>query len=133
MKAPGTAYDDDVLGKDPQPAHMDDYVDTDQDNGGVHINSGIPNHAFYLLAAALGGHAWERAGQIWYDTLTGGQLSPDADFAGFAAATAATARARYGEGEEHRAVLAAWKGVGVSATRPEHSLPRQAGEPAPRT
>ena len=48
MKAPGTAYDDPVLGKDPQPAHMNDYVQTADDNGGVHINSGIPNHAFYL-------------------------------------------------------------------------------------
>ena len=46
MKAPGTAYDDDVLGKDPQPATMDDFVRTGRDNGGVHINSGIPNHAF---------------------------------------------------------------------------------------
>ena len=43
MKAPGTAYDDPVLGKDPQPAHMKDYVNTVSDNGGVHINSGIPN------------------------------------------------------------------------------------------
>ena len=31
MKAPGTAYDDDVLGKDPQPATMDDYVHTGSD------------------------------------------------------------------------------------------------------
>ncbi len=132
MKAPGTAYDDPVLGKDPQPGHMEQYVTTFQDNGGVHINSGIPNHAFYLLATALGGQAWERAGQIWYDTLTGGQLPPDVDFAGFAAATAATALGRYGEGEEHRAVLAAWEGVGVSATtRPEGTLPRQAAEPSP--
>ena len=48
LAAPGTAYDDDVLGKDPQPAHMRDFVPTREDNGGVHINSGIPNHAFYL-------------------------------------------------------------------------------------
>lgn len=59
MKAPGTAYDDDVLGKDPQPDSMDSYVRTSADNGGVHINSGIPNRAFYLLAEALGGNAWE--------------------------------------------------------------------------
>ena len=51
MRAPGTAYDDDVLGRDPQPAHMDGYVRTTDDNGGVHINSGIPNRAFYLTAA----------------------------------------------------------------------------------
>ena len=69
MKAPGTAYDNDVLGKDPQPADMQHYVRTGQDNGGVHINSGIPNHAFYLAATAIGGHAWEKAGQIWYDTI----------------------------------------------------------------
>ena len=50
-------------GKDPQPAHMDGYVDTTDDNGGVHINSGIPNHAFYLAATALGGHSWEKAGR----------------------------------------------------------------------
>src|SRR6202011_3456370 len=48
MKAPGTAYDDPVLGKDPQPATMKDYVVTAGDDGGVHINSGIPNRAFYL-------------------------------------------------------------------------------------
>ncbi|MDI3388644.1 M4 family metallopeptidase [Streptomyces sp. B-S-A8] len=113
MKAPGTAYDDDVLGKDPQPAHMDDYVDTEQDNGGVHINSGIPNHAFYLLATRLGGHARERAGQIWYDVLTGGELAVDCTFADFAKATIDKAAERYGRGEAHEAVVKAWSEVGV--------------------
>ncbi|MGP3947561.1 M4 family metallopeptidase [Streptomyces sp. 7N604] len=117
MKAPGTAYDDDVLGKDPQPATMDDYVRTNSDNGGVHINSGIPNHAFYLAARSLGGHAWERAGQIWYDVLTGGELAADAEFADFARLTVAAARARYGEGEEQEALLKAWSRVGVPAAR----------------
>ncbi|MFJ9433570.1 M4 family metallopeptidase [Streptomyces sp. NPDC101490] len=113
MKAPGTAYDDDVLGKDPQPAHMDHYVRTSRDNGGVHINSGIPNHAFYLLATELGGNAWERAGQIWYDVMTGGALTPEDRFAEFAAATVAAARARYGDGTELQAVLKAWSAVGL--------------------
>ena len=113
MKAPGTAYDDDVLGKDPQPATMDDYVRTGRDNGGVHINSGIPNHAFYLAATALGGHAWERAGQIWYDVLTGGELQPDALFPDFAGLTLAAARSRYGDDEELEAVRKAWEQVGV--------------------
>ncbi|MFB7335196.1 peptidase M4 family protein [Streptomyces adustus] len=113
MKAPGTAYDDDVLGKDPQPATMDGFVRTGRDNGGVHINSGIPNHAFYLAATALGGHAWERAGQIWYDVLTGGELKKDALFADFATLTTAAARARYGAGDELQAVLKAWEQVGV--------------------
>ncbi|MEE1753415.1 M4 family metallopeptidase [Streptomyces sp. SP18CS02] len=115
MKAPGTAYDDDVLGKDPQPATMDDYVRTGSDNGGVHINSGIPNHAFYLAAAELGGNAWERAGQIWFDVLTGGELAEDADFTDFARLTVAAARERFGEGPEHDAVSKAWSTVKVPA------------------
>src|SRR4030066_1456 len=49
MKDPGSAYDDPVLGRDPQPGHMKDYVKTTEDNGGVHINSGIPNRAFYEI------------------------------------------------------------------------------------
>ncbi|MDI9892160.1 MULTISPECIES: M4 family metallopeptidase [unclassified Microbacterium] len=115
MSAPGTAYDDDVLGKDPQPGHMRDYVETSDDNGGVHINSGIPNRAFFLVATRLGGFAWERAGLVWYRTLTSGTLSPTADFAAFAAATRATAAAEYGEkSEEVDAVRAAWAGVGVA-------------------
>jgi Zn-dependent metalloprotease len=115
MKAPGTAYDDDVLGKDPQPATMEDYVHTGSDNGGVHINSGIPNHAFYRLATELGGNAWERAGQIWYDALTSGDLTPDADFAAFAGVTVSAAGSRFGEGgPEREAVVKSWSAVGVS-------------------
>ncbi|TFC84955.1 M4 family metallopeptidase [Cryobacterium sp. TMT4-31] len=114
MKAPGTAYDDDVLGTDPQPASMDGYIDTEDDYGGVHLNSGIPNRAFYLVAEALGGNAWEAPGQIWYDTLTGPTLAVNADFTAFATATATAAITRYGAGSaEHAAVLAGWTGVGV--------------------
>ncbi|MFI0150966.1 M4 family metallopeptidase [Streptomyces lydicus] len=114
MKAPGTAYDDDVLGKDPQPATMKGYVRTTDDNGGVHINSGIPNHAFYLVASALGGKAWERAGQIWYDVLTGGELPKNAQFADFAKLTVKAAQTRFGAGNEHQAVLKAWSQVDIN-------------------
>ncbi|GAB3593890.1 hypothetical protein GCM10027446_16820 [Angustibacter peucedani] len=114
LKAPGTAYDDPTLGKDPQPATMDGYVTTTDDNGGVHLNSGIPNHAFYLAASAIGGRAWEGAGQVWYDVLTGGALAADVDFAGFAAATVAAATTRFGEGSaQAQAVAQAWEQVGV--------------------
>jgi Zn-dependent metalloprotease len=92
---------------------MRDYVDTEDDNGGVHINSGIPNRAFHLAAAALGGRAWERAGLIWYRTITA-DLSPTIDFLGFAQATLAAAAAEYGEdSEEVAAVRSGWTGVGV--------------------
>jgi Zn-dependent metalloprotease len=115
MKAPGTAYDDPNIGHDPQPSTMDGYVQTTDDEGGVHINSGIPNHAFYLAAVAIGGTTWEGAGQIWYDVLTGGQLTANADFAMFAALTVAAAKSRFGGGSDQAsAVLRAWDQVKVS-------------------
>ena len=54
---------------------MSDFVRTTEDNGGVHINSGIPNRAFALFAIDLGGNAWETAGTVWYRALTGGLSS----------------------------------------------------------
>jgi Zn-dependent metalloprotease len=114
MAAPGTAYDDDVLGRDPQPAHMRDFVETEDDYGGVHINSGIPNKAFHLTATALGGFAWERAGLIWYDALRSG-IPATAGFARFADSTLAAAERRFGAGSpEHAAVADGWNGVGVA-------------------
>lgn len=114
MKAPGTAYDDDVLGKDPQPASMDTYVRTTADNGGVHINSGIPNRAFCTVALELGGNAWEAPGQIWYSALTSGSLPATCTFRRFAKATATSAEELFGAGSsEHDAVLKAWETVKV--------------------
>jgi Zn-dependent metalloprotease len=114
MKAPGTAYDDDVLGKDPQPGHMKDYVRTDEDNGGVHINSGIPNRAFYEAAIRIGGRAWERAGRIWYVALRD-KLRARSAFRDVARLTVAAAGELYGKGgREQKAVAAAWRVVGIS-------------------
>ena len=111
MAAPGTAYDDPVLGKDPQVGSMDAYVTTSQDNGGVHLNSGIPNRAFYLAATGIGGASWEAPGRIWYAALTSG-IGPRTDFAGFAAATVAAAEAV--SPAALAAVRSAWAAVGVS-------------------
>ena len=112
MARPGTAYDDPLLGKDPQPDHMDTFVITEEDNGGVHSNSGIPNRAFYLAAQALKGFAWEKAGRIWYDTLCDKSLSSEASFDEFARLTVAHARKRFGA-EEAQAVSHGWAEVGV--------------------
>ncbi|MET1007162.1 MAG: M4 family metallopeptidase [Propionibacteriaceae bacterium] len=113
MSAPGTAYDDPVIGTDPQPAHMDDYVETTDDNGGVHINSGITNRAFYLFATALGGYAWERAGRVWYATCTDPDLPSDVTFQGFADLTAKHAGALFSQVEVD-ALVSAWSEVGIA-------------------
>lgn len=113
MKEPGTAYDDTVLGKDPQPAHYKDLYSGIKDNGGVHINSGIPNRAFYLTATAIGGYAWEKAGKIWYVTLRD-RLRSSSDFKSAALLLSQVAGELYGEGSnEQKAVQNAWEQVGV--------------------
>lgn len=117
LKAPGTAYDNPLIGKDPQPAHMNNYRNLPDtragDFGGVHVNSGIPNHAFYLVATFLGGNAWDAAGQIWYETLTK-NTGPESQFQDFADATFAVAGRRFGQGSaEQQAVKEGWRAVGI--------------------
>jgi hypothetical protein len=130
MLHPGTAYDDPRLGKDPQPDSMAGYLNTTTDNGGVHYNSGIPNRAFALVATGLGGFAWERAGLIWYEVLTGSKIKPDCDFATFAGLTLSAARSRYGQDSaEAAAVQGAWQEVGVKAGSAATSPPARSVDP----
>ncbi len=108
----GKAYaDDPVLGTDPQPKRLKDKYTGTSDNGGVHINSGIPNHAFYLTAMKIGGRSWLKAGRIWYRTLL--SLSANSGFEDMVQTTAAAAAREFGgNSTEHKAVKAAWKEVG---------------------
>jgi Zn-dependent metalloprotease len=114
MKMPGTAYADALLGQDPQPYHMDLFVNTTEDSGGVHINSGIPNHAFYLYCMLIGGNSWGVPGQVWYRALQ--QLNnPFASFADWAIETMQAAIALHSTGSlEVTALRRAWKLVGIS-------------------
>jgi Zn-dependent metalloprotease len=116
MKSPGAAYDNNLLGKDPQPDHMSKFVhlpDTEEgDNGGVHINSGIPNKAFYLTATGIGGFAWEAPGHIWYEALKASGVRTQ--FQDFADTTYFKAEELYGAGStEQQAVVTAWREVGI--------------------
>ncbi|MCL1870612.1 MAG: M4 family metallopeptidase [Promicromonosporaceae bacterium] len=117
MKAPGTAYDDPTLGKDPQPADMAHYVKTTQDNGGVHINSGIPNRAFYLAAVGFGGYAWAKAGPVWYQALIDPTRPSSNSFADFAQLTVTKAHGLYGA-DGAGIVADAWQQVGVATKVP---------------
>jgi len=126
MKEPGTAFGPDpVIGKDPQPAHMSNYVDFGTcvsarqcDYGGVHINSGILNKAFYNTAIEIGGNAWEAPGQIWYTALVNLPNNPDkTTFEDLANTTIAEAGKIFGnDSKEQKAVHKAWKDVGIKVT-----------------
>jgi hypothetical protein len=113
LKAPGTAYNDPLVGRDIQPSHMKDYVKTHNDNGGVHINSGIPNKAFYLIALGIGGFAWEKLGKIWYISMRRG-IAHKTDFDSFARITFETAGSLFGhESIEQKEVFRGWDKVGL--------------------
>jgi Zn-dependent metalloprotease len=109
------AFEDDPhFGTDPQPKHMKNIYVGESDRGGVHINSGIPNHAFYRAALDLGGSAWERAGRIWYETLL--RLRPTADFSAAAAVSVQVATELYPRSSRvRRAVREGWRAVGIKA------------------
>ena len=106
------AYEGDpILGTDPQPKHVKDKYRGSADNGGVHINSGIPNHAFYLTAMKIGGRSWLRAGRIWYRTLL--NLTANSGFKDMVETSVTAAATEFGRGsKEHKAVQAAWGEVG---------------------
>jgi len=123
MKAPGSAYriqndrDKNTMkradqpSKDPQVSHWDDYVrwDKEYDHGGVHINSGIPNKAFYLFATSVGEKALKTAGKVWYATITSRGLRPNAQFIDFANETL-----RNVEPTNLPALQKAWRDVGIA-------------------
>lgn len=125
MKAPGTAYNNSTFGKDPQPDHISRFVmlpDTeDGDWGGVHINSGIPNKAFYVTAATIGGRAWDAPGRIWYESLKAS--NPATGFEEFARRTYMMAGEFYGSSQQ-RAVQEGWGEVGIDATGAPHAFRR---------
>lgn len=118
MKAPGEAYDDPKLGKDPQPPSMDQYVNLpnteDGDYGGVHYNSGIPNRWFYLACMALGGNSWDKVGPVVYDVMINKRVKKDATFFDFAQATIVSSQLLFKEDPKvHDAIVTAWREVKV--------------------
>jgi Zn-dependent metalloprotease len=113
MKNPGTAYNDPLIGKDPQPDHMDNYYRGLDDDGGVHINSGIPNKAFYLVADRIGGFSGAKAARIWYATLRDERLRIRAKFKEFAQLTYINAWNLFPDGDEANIVKTSWADVGI--------------------
>jgi len=120
MKNPGTAYNDPIVGSDPQPGHMDNYVVTTDDDNGVHINSGILNKAFYLANIAKGGKIHENGiGQVWYNTiLKQNGLASNTNFQTFAQATVNNAN-----DSDKKIIANAWRDVGIFVDTPVDPIP----------
>jgi bacillolysin len=113
---PGGAYTAFRSMQDPtifgDPAHMNQYLVTTDDNGGVHTNSGIPNKAFYEFATAIGSRTI--AGKVWY-TASRDYMTSTTNFAGARAATLSATAALYGSTSTYYTALkTAWSNVGVN-------------------
>lgn len=127
MKEPGTAYNDNVIGSDPQPDHMDGYYETTEDEGGVHIFSGICNKAFYLANIKKGGKIHENGiGHVWYNTiLKKNGLPSNVTFNQFSQATVDNAT----EFKDKEIIHDAWNQVGIKTNLPSQPTPPPAEPP----
>jgi hypothetical protein len=113
--------------------YADRYTGT-ADNGGVHLNSGIPNLAFYLLAIGgkhprsrsthtVPGIGMEKAGAIFYRALTRGYFMTNTNFAQARTATEQAAQELY-PGCSKTVVSSAWAAVGIGTPpAPDGVLP----------
>jgi bacillolysin len=109
----GSAYVAYGNGEGMYPKHMDEYYELplNLDNGGVHINSSIINHAAYLTGEQIGKH---KLGQIYYRALTV-YLTPDSNFSDARNALLQSADDLYGaDSAEYKATQAGLDGVGIT-------------------
>ncbi len=99
-----------------QPKNVSEYarlpISRKGDNGGVHINSGIPNYAAFLIGSKIG---MEKLEQIYYRTLTQ-YLAPNSQFLDAAKATVRAAQDLYGNASEVQAVQNGFAGVGLNVS-----------------
>ncbi len=96
-----------------QPAHYNERYTGSQDNGGVHINSGIPNHAYYLFATS-NGIGKDKAEQIFYKALND-YLVMSSQFVDLRIAVIQAATDLHGNGSnEVAAAASAFDAVGIA-------------------
>ena len=110
-----------------QPAHMNEIYSGTSDNGGVHINSGIPNYAYYLFATQV---SKEKAEKIFYRALFN-YLTRSSQFIDLRLTVIQAATDLYGAGStEVTAAKNAFDQVGITdgtATNVENPIPVNPG------
>ena len=103
-----------------QPKNMNEYYTGTEDNGGVHINSGIPNWAFFKFASAT---SREKAERVYYRALTL-YLTRLSRFIDLRLAVVKAATDLYGASStEVSAAKAAFDAVGITDTGNNSSTP----------
>jgi bacillolysin len=122
MANPNQGGPNDVNGY--QPKTMAQYVNTTQDDGGVHINSGIPNYAFFLFAsnASVGK---DKAEKVYYRVLTQ-YLTRYSQFKDMRIAVIKATTDLYGAASnEVKAAQSAFDQVGITDVMTQNPTPTQ--------
>ena len=109
---------------DDDPDHYAERYTGTSDSGGVHINSGIGNHAFYLAVVggthhrsgvAVTGIGADAAAKIWYRALTV-YMTSGTNFAGARTAMLNSATDLYGStSAQYKTIATTWCAVGVGS------------------
>ncbi|MCF6342305.1 MAG: M4 family metallopeptidase [Bacteroidales bacterium] len=98
-----------------QPKHTNEKYTGSQDNGGVHINSGIINYAYYLLAEDI---SKNKAEKLFYRALSS-YMTKSSQFIDCRLAFEQAAKDIYGNNSaEHNAVANAFYSVGIGEAAP---------------
>jgi Zn-dependent metalloprotease len=102
----GSSFDDNGY----QPMHTSEMYKGSDDNGGVHINSGIINHAYYLLSQSV---TKNKAEKLYYRALSN-YMTKSSQFIDCRLAFEQAAKDLYGDGSaEYNAVTSAFYSVGI--------------------
>ena len=109
LENPHLGYPPDQYSFGSLPANMSEYVTTDQDNGGVHINMSIISHTFYLICQAIG---LDKGEKIWYRTQTA-YCTTTTDFNQLRDLALQACSDLYGQGDEYYYVMNSFAAVGI--------------------
>ena len=124
----GSSFNDDYY----QPMHVNEMYNGSQDNGGVHKNSGIINHAYYLLAESI---SKDKAEKLFYRALAT-YMTKSSQFIDCRLAFEQAAKDIYGAGSvEYTAVVNSFFQVGIGAgsgggngSAPPGEIPQNPGQ-----
>ena len=130
MSNPHNGATDDLPGW--QPQHTNEMYNGDQDNGGVHTNSGIINYAYYMIAEAI---SKNKAEDLYYRALAN-YMTQSSQFIDCRLAFEQAAKDIHGDGSaEFNAVVTAFFNVGIGeesgggdGSGPPGELPQNPGD-----
>ncbi|MCX6338605.1 MAG: M4 family metallopeptidase [Candidatus Aureabacteria bacterium] len=111
LENPHLGYNPEPYSFGAMPANMSEYITTDQDNGGVHINMSIISHTFYLICQAIG---LDKGEKVWYRTQTA-YCTTTTNFSQLRDLALQACSDLYGMGDDYYLVMNSFAAVGIGS------------------